>query len=242
MDSLKDIIWGRYAINKQRLSRTQLNICVEEQVKCKEKGITKSLAEISVEKKFLDKDTVYQMLALEDLIPGYSIKKAIGTGGLGIVYLAYSHKLEKEVAIKILNPEFTDNTVVLNRFLREVEISKKLDHPHIIKGYDSGRMEDLYYLVLEYIDGQSLASFVSNSPKGMEEDQILQVALAVMEALCYAWNHGLTHRDIKPENLMFTKSGELKIGDFGLAKLAEANTALTISGTIVGTPYYISPE
>ncbi len=242
MDSLKDIIWGRYAISKQRLSRTQLNICIEEQVKSKEKGVMKSLAEISIEKRFLDKETVRQMLAMEDLIPGYSIKKIIGTGGLGVVYLAYSQAMKKEVAIKILNPEFTDNAVVLNRFLREVEISKKLDHPHIIKGYDSGRMEDLYYLVLEYIDGQSLASFVSGSPQGMKEEKILEVALATMEALCYAWNHGLTHRDIKPENIMFNKSGEIKIGDFGLAKLAEANTALTISGTIVGTPYYISPE
>ena len=218
-----------------------LQTCIEEQGQLKAKGFEKTLSEIIISHGYIDKITAYKLMTLEGMIPGYTIKDVLGSGGLGIVYKAFSEKLEKEVAIKILNPEYTDNTVILTRFLREIDISIKLEHPNIVKGIDSGRVDDIYYLVLEYIDGVSLSSYVAKFG-AMSDEKVFSVAATVSNALYYAWGKGLTHRDIKPGNIMLSKTGQLKVCDFGLAKLADANVGVTMTGTIVGSPYYISPE
>ena len=241
MNSSEEIIWGRYALNRQKINRSQLQKCIEKQGRLKAKGINKSLPHLMVKYGFVDEDSAKQIMNLEGMFPGYTIQKILGGGGLGVVYLAHSQKLDKAVAIKLLNPEYTDNTIILNRFLREIAITKKLDHPNIVKGLESGRQDDIYYLVLEYIDGLNLTDYILKR-KVMKEKHVLNVALGTTNALYYAWKRGLTHRDIKPENIMLTKSRHVKVCDFGLAKLADANVAITMTGTIVGTPYYISPE
>ena len=241
MNPSTDLIWGRYALNAQKITRAQLQLCIEEQGHLREKGVDKTLSQIMVEHKFIDEPTANQLCHLEGMIPGYYMKEILGAGGLGVVYRAFSEKFAKDVAIKLLNPEYTDNALVLNRFLREIDISKRLEHPNIVKGLDSGRVDDLYYLVMEYINGDNLATYV-NKYGPMKEAEVLSVAVTVTNALCYAWQKGLTHRDIKPENILLTQGGSLKVCDFGLAKLADANVAITMSGTIVGSPYYISPE
>jgi serine/threonine protein kinase/formylglycine-generating enzyme required for sulfatase activity len=241
MDPATEVIWGRYALNSQKITRAQLQLCVEEQGRLREKGMEKTLSQLMLEHDFIDEKTAKQLIHLEGMIPGYYMKEILGSGGLGIVYKAFSEKLGKDVAIKILNPENTDNALVLNRFLREIEIGKKLDHANIVKGLDSGRADDLYYLAMEYVNGDNLATY-AHKFGCMKEEDALSVAVVITNALCYAWGKGLTHRDIKPENIILTPNGSLKICDFGLAKLADANVTITMSGTIVGSPYYISPE
>ena len=241
MDLTSEIIWGRYALNQKKITRSQLQTCIEQLGHLKEKGVEKTLFDIMLENDFIDKKTAQQINRLEGMIPGYTMEQLVGCGGVGIVYKAYSLRNYTSVAIKILNPEYTDNSIVLNRFLREIEISKKLDHPNIVKGIDSGRIDDLYYLVLEYIDGPNLASHVAET-KPLNEKALIAVMVNVTRALYYAWRKGLTHRDIKPENMILNHSGLVKVCDFGLAKLTDVNIALTVSGTIVGSPYYISPE
>lgn len=241
MDSSAEIIWARYALNTQKISRTQLQVCLEKQGKLKDKGKEKSLPQLLIEEGYVDAETAEEIIKLDGMLPGYIMKENIGVGGLGIVYRAYSEKLEKDVAVKILNPEYTDNTIILTRFLREVKISTAFNHKNIVKGLDFERVEDLYCLVLEYIDGVSLSSYVSEYGP-MEESKVLSIAASTSNALYYAWNKGFTHRDIKPGNLMLSKGGELKVCDFGLAKLVDVNVAITLTGSIVGSPYYISPE
>lgn len=241
MDLTSEIIWGRYALNRNLITRTQLQTCIEKLGRMKEKGLQSSIFAIMHSEGYIDEGTGQKILHLEGLIPGYKMKEVIGAGGIGIVYKAYSERLGQEVAIKILNPEYTDNSIILNRFLREIEITKKLDHPNIVKGMDSGREDDLYYLVLEYVDGSNLAVRVAEG-KPLKDKSALAVAVNVTRALYYAWKKGLTHRDIKPENIILTRLGAVKVCDFGLAKLTDVNIALTVSGTIVGSPYYISPE
>lgn len=241
MDSSVETIWTRYAVNCQKISRTQLQTCLEEQGKLKAKGAEKTVGEILVEHGFLDSATAHKLMNLEGMIPDYTMHEILGAGGLGIVYKAHADKLGQDVAVKILNPEYTDNSIVLTRFLRETEISKTLDHPYIVKGLDSGRVEDIYYLVLEYIDGVNLGKYTQKFGP-LPPERVLAVSVIVSNALYYAWSKGLTHRDIKPENIMLAKTGQLKVCDFGLAKLADANVAVTLTGTIVGSPHYISPE
>jgi serine/threonine protein kinase/formylglycine-generating enzyme required for sulfatase activity len=241
MYSSVETIWTRYAVNCKKITRTQLQTCLEEQGKLKAKGLEKTVSEILVEHGFLDRAVANKLMDLDSMISGYSMKEILGTGGLGIVYKAYSAKYSQDVAIKILSPEYTDNSIVLTRFLRETEISKTLDHPYIVKGLESGRVEDIYYLVLELIDGVDLGKYTDKFGP-LPPERVLAVAVIVSNALYYSWSKGLTHRDIKPENIMLAKSGQLKVCDFGLAKLADANVAVTLTGTIVGSPHYISPE
>lgn len=241
MNSLSEVIWGRYAVNTGKISREKLQQCIEKQGVLKSKGKEVSLIEIIKQERLISLEVIEKLSQFEDLIPGYKILEVIGSGGIGVVYKAYSVEKDEHVAIKILNPEYTDNTIILARFLQESEISTGLMHPNIVKGYKSGRIHDLYYLILEYIDGISLAKYVKTNGC-FSSKEVIEIAYLVSKALCYAWAQGLTHRDIKPENLIIAKNGDLKVCDFGLAKLADANIAVTLTGTIVGSPYYISPE
>jgi serine/threonine-protein kinase len=192
------------------------------------------------------------------ILPGrrlgpYEILSAIGAGGMGEVYKARDTRLDRIVAIKTLPPHLADRTELRERFEREAKTIASLNHPHICTLYDTGHQDDTDFLVMEYIEGETLAHRLLKGSLPIQ--QVLQFAIEIADALDKAHRKGVTHRDLKPGNIMLTKTGT-KLLDFGLAKLKQdatpanvvlsdlptAKDPLTAQGTILGTLQYMAPE
>ena len=182
----------------------------------------------------------------------YEILAPIGAGGMGEVYRAQDTRLNRTVAVKVMPPHLAIDPSARQRFEREARAVSSLNHPHICILHDIGQQDGLDYLVMEFIEGETLAERLARSPLSVE--QCLQCGIAVASALAAAYRQGITHRDLKPGNIMLTKTGT-KLLDFGLAKWctpvakasgsAEMETVragLTEVGTVIGTPQYMAPE
>ncbi len=178
----------------------------------------------------------------ETLADRYAIERELGRGGMATVYLAEDRKHRRPVAIKVLHPELAA-ALGAERFLREIEIAARLQHPHILPLYDSGSAGGQLYYVMPYVEGESLRDRLSREQQLPLEDA-LRIATEVAGALAYAHSHGIVHRDIKPENIMLS-GGTAVVADFGIAHAVTAageEHDLTQTGTIIGTPAYMSPE
>jgi len=182
----------------------------------------------------------------------YEILSAIGAGGMGEVYRARDTRLERIVAVKILPDHLSDRAELRERFEREARTIASLNHPHICTLFDVGQLDGTDFLVMEYLEGETLAERLKKGPLPLA--QVLQYAIEIADALDKAHRKGITHRDLKPGNIMLTKSGT-KLLDFGLAKLRQdaapatplsqlptAKEAITAQGTILGTLQYMAPE
>ena len=171
----------------------------------------------------------------------YRIERELGQGGMATVYLAHDLKLDRDVAIKVLRPEL-GAVLGAERFLAEIKISARLDHPHILTLIDSGASDGLLYYVLPYVRGESLRAKLDREAQ-LGLDEALQITKHVASALDYAHRQGLVHRDIKPENILL-QEGEAMLADFGIAlAVSEAGAGrLTETGLSLGTPQYMSPE
>jgi len=171
----------------------------------------------------------------------YAIEHEVGRGGMATVYLAQDLRHGRPVALKVLHPELA-MSLGSERFLREIQIAARLQHPHIVPLYDSGQAGELLYYVMPFIEGESLRQLLERTPQLALEDAV-RIARAVASALDYAHRQKIVHRDIKPENVMLSE-GEPMVTDFGIAKAVSAAVAgsLTQTGTAVGTPSYMSPE
>ena len=171
----------------------------------------------------------------------YTVEREVGRGGMATVYLAHDLKHDRQVALKVLHPELAAS-LGPERFLREIKVAARLNHPHIVPLHDSGQAGDLLYYVMPYVDGESLRQRLIRE-KRLPLDEALEIARDVAAALDYAHRQGVVHRDIKPENVMMHE-GEALVTDFGIAKAvtAAANENLTQTGSAVGTPAYMSPE
>src|SRR5258705_7096045 len=198
---------------------------------------------------------------MKDLLPAtilahYRIVSKLGAGGMGEVYLAQDTKLERNVAIKFLNEEFSKDADKLNRFIREAKAASALNHPNILTVYEIGETDHTNYIVTELIDGKTLRAHLANK-ESLQLNQILKISIQVCEALTAAHQSGIIHRDIKPENIMLRSDGYAKVLDFGLAKLSEPRAVATGSagsedatrvqvntspGVVMGTVSYMSPE
>ncbi len=180
----------------------------------------------------------------------YEIIRHIGAGGMGEVYLAEDKKLDRRVAIKILNQEFSRHETNLGRFIQEAKAASALNHPNILVIHEIGESENSNYIVSEFIEGKTLRDNFKASP--MKLSKILDIAIQIANALTAAHRANIVHRDIKPENIMIRPDGYVKILDFGLAKLVEqkvvgledatAKQNQTAKGVILGTVNYMSPE
>ena len=169
------------------------------------------------------------------------IVRRLGRGGMGDVYLGVHQELKKQVAIKILPPDVTRNDELLARFRREAEAAARLEHPNIIEIYDIGCDAGLHYMIMGFVDGQSLQELV-DLRKMIEPREAARIALEIARGLQAVHADGIIHRDVKPANILLNRRNEVKVIDFGLAFDAEDKTALTITGSIMGTPWYLSPE
>jgi eukaryotic-like serine/threonine-protein kinase len=171
----------------------------------------------------------------------YRIERELGTGGMATVYLAEDLKHHRQVAVKVLRPELT---AVLGpaRFLKEIETTAKLQHPHILPLFDSGEADTFLYYVMPYVEGESLRGRLQRE-KQLSVPESLRIAREVLSALDYAHRHGIIHRDIKPENVLL-HDGQALLADFGIALAVQAagGSRMTETGLSLGTPGYMSPE
>lgn len=167
--------------------------------------------------------------------------RRLGRGGMGDVYLALHLEFHKSVAVKILAPDVTRNDELLARFRREAEAAARVDHPNIVEVYDIGCDQGFHYIVMGYVDGKSLQDVIEEQ-KVMAPREAARIAAEIARGLHAVHTDGIIHRDIKPANVLLTRKGEIKIVDFGLAFDAEDKSGLTITGSIMGTPWYLSPE
>jgi predicted Ser/Thr protein kinase len=191
----------------------------------------------------LDSEDTFTALAPRlPAIPGYRMLRPLGEGGMGTVFLAEDETLHRTVAIKLIARAFAPESTARERFLREARAMAKVEHPAIVRVYSFGRLDDNDYLVMEYVEGQTLRDVIrARSP--MPWPEALRITRQVLEALQAAWERGVVHRDVKPSNVLVDRKGRVRVADFGLAKSFEGGDAsLTQAGDMVGTPAYVAPE
>lgn len=180
---------------------------------------------------------------LAGLFPQLEILHLVGKGGMGAVYCARQKSLNRLVALKIIHPETQAQADFAERFAREARALAQLSHPNIVTVHDFGQTAELYYFIMEYVDGINLRQMLHVGKLGPR--QALEIVPAICDALQFAHDNGIVHRDIKPENIMVDTKGNVKIADFGLAKLLDKKTngpALTLANQVMGTMHYMAPE
>ncbi len=173
---------------------------------------------------------------LANLLPAYDFEQLIAVGGMGAVYKAKQRSLDRDVAIKILPKEMGSDPEFRQSFETEAKAMARLNHPNLIGVYDSGSINDMLYIVMEYVPGKSL--YHSAYGRKIETSQAVQLIKGICAGLGHAHENGIIHRDIKPANILLTPKAEAKIGDFGLARPVEAEGP----GLVMGTPGYTAPE
>ncbi len=172
----------------------------------------------------------------------YEIRGTLGRGAMGVVYDGWDPLIERRVAIKTVrlpNEEDTEAGQGLARFRREAQAAGRLQHPNIVAVYDYGETGDIAYLVMEFVDGRSLKSAL-DADERFPVAELVRVMQQLLQALQYSHDHGVVHRDIKPANIMLTRAGQVKVADFGVARIE--SSSMTQVGTVLGTPAYMSPE
>lgn len=175
----------------------------------------------------------------------YQIVEKLGAGGMAEVYKAYQPRLDRFVAIKFIRPEFAADENFRARFEQEAKSIARLSHGNIVHIYDFGEIDQQYFLVMEFIEGQSLKYYLhslKDSGKSSTLDETAAIIKQIGQALDYAHQQGVIHRDVKPDNIMITNKGRAVLSDFGIAKMLEGTGTLTATGASVGTPAYMSPE
>lgn len=180
------------------------------------------------------------------LFPALEIISLLGAGGMGAVYKARQTGNDRLVALKILPEEFGHDVKFALRFTREARILAKLNHPNIVSVFEFGRVDEVFFFLMEFVDGTTLRDVVKSGE--LTPQQALAIVPHLCDALQYAHDQGFVHRDIKPENILLAQAGQVKIADFGLSRIigsenqAETQAALTHSHQILGTPRYMAPE
>lgn len=172
-------------------------------------------------------------------IPGYDIFEAIGKGGMASVFRAKQHTFDRDVALKVLHANLSDDGNFSQRFLMESMIIAKLHHSHIVHVYDVGEIYGNHYIAMEFLSGGSLHERLQ---QGVALKDIISIVQQMASALDYAHQKGIVHRDIKPDNVMFRDDGAAVLTDFGIAKDTDTDVTLTQVGSVIGTPKYMSPE
>lgn len=242
------ISFGQAAVNLKLVTASQIQECVNVQRALLAKGQrVPLLGQILVQRGYLDKPGVekiksyQQMYQMQDKIEGYQLREKLGQGAMGTVYKAKQVRMDRFVAIKVLQPELAANATIKQRFLQEARASARLNHPNVITGIDAGEVDGLCYFAMEYVEGKTLQQLVKERG-AMDERQALEAVLQVAKALEHAEKLSLVHRDVKPDNIMITRDRQVKLLDLGLAKVRAAEDIGSAKGMAVGTPNYISPE
>ena len=244
MASKQDALFVQVAVEKDRLDAHQIADCLVAQAKLLEVGLRKNLAELAVDKGFMADEEVQELLlsVLErggaPEIGGYEVVHNLGTGAAATVYKAIQASTGRIFALKVLSSHLTNNAEVVELMRREAAAAMRLNHPNIIQGVDTGKAQDCYYFVMEYVEGDPLDELLRREG-ALGEERACEIAVQLARALEQAHNFGIVHRDLKPANVILTADGKPMLGDFGLALSV---TAGSVEGAVLGTPYYMSPE
>jgi serine/threonine-protein kinase len=172
----------------------------------------------------------------------YEIQGVLGKGAMGVVYKGYDPNIERVVAIKTVRKDLVDEEIAaeyMSRFKNEARAAGRLHHPNIVGIYEYGEDDDVAFIAMEFVDGAGLREYLNRNAR-FELGQLVGIMSQLLRALDFAHGKGVVHRDIKPANLILTTRGELKVADFGIARIDLSN--LTMAGTVIGTPSYMSPE
>ena len=190
----------------------------------------------------IDKDEKYRKIVGSVLDDRYRLELMIGTGGMAVVYKATDLKVNNNtVAIKLLKEEAACDEIVVKRFKNECRAESELHHPNIVTVNEVHTGGRLKYMVMEYVEGITLKTYLNDSGGALELKEIIGYTNQVLKALIEAHSKGIIHRDIKPQNIMLLGNGKIKVMDFGIAKIPDAET-VTVTDKAVGTVYYMSPE
>ena len=187
------------------------------------------------------------LLAVGVLFAGrYDIQEELGAGGMGVVYRAFDREVGETVAIKAIRPEIGRlDPVLLERFKQELRLARRITHRNVVRTYDLGEVNGIYYITMEFVHGTTVASLIREAGR-LAIPAALTIGKQVCRALEVAHEEGIVHRDIKPQNLLVDPTGFLKVTDFGIARLttpaSEGAKGLTMEGVVVGTPQYMAPE
>jgi serine/threonine-protein kinase len=234
------------ALRRGLLTASQVEECRRLLEKLAADGLALSAEEVLLKKGYLTKEQAAEIHQAsgrgKNAIEGFEILGKIGEGGMGAVYKARQLSIDRIVAVKVLLRKHTQDPAGLERFFREVRVVAKLNHPNIVKAFDAGFSNGLYYYVMEFLEGETLAARLTDwVPLPWKE--ALSIVKQVASGLEHAHHHGLIHRDVKPGNLFLLEAGGVKLMDLGMARFAaQGELAVTHSGQVMGTPLYMSPE
>lgn len=238
----EELFLGKTALNKGLISNQQFqeayNLFRELGGQIPFSGILIQKGSITMEQaKYLQ-----ESLNQEGRIGEYRLMEKLGEGGMGAVYRAL-HIPSREIrALKILLPQVSRDVQIVQRFIQEGRAASLLNHPGVVKCYEVKRWNTTFYMAMEYVQGESLDKVIEREG-ALTEKESLRIIRSVVEVLDVAWDHKIVHRDIKPENILISHQGEVKLADFGLAKLKSSKgMSLTQTGFFIGTPWFISPE
>ncbi|HLG42740.1 MAG TPA: protein kinase [Planctomycetota bacterium] len=236
---------GEAAVKMGLIRTERLHELLELQRSLQASGLRMPLGEMMLQKGFVNPEQLAQLLKAVGLpiqpIPGYQILARIGQGGMGTVYRAKHVATQRVVALKTLTGGATQVPDYVERFFREARTAARVKHKNVVEVYDAGCTGGSYYLAMEFVPGKTVQVEVTQSG-AMQETKAIEVARQIAEALVAIAKEGLVHRDIKPDNIIVTPDGTAKLCDFGIARAASVERALTQTGMVVGTPQYMSPE
>ena len=243
-----DTLIGRLVIDQGLATSDEVKHCKTMTRTEGEEASEKSLAHMLVDREFITKRQLARLReAIEaersgNKISGYKILGKLGAGAMATVYKAKQVSLDRMVALKKLPEKFSQNPQFIERFFAEGRAAASLNHPNIVQAFDVGNEGDIYYFVMEYVDGRTVHEDIVEH-KRFKEKLAVEIIIQVAEALEHAHGQGLIHRDVKPKNIMITKEGVVKLADMGLARaMSDVEAAEAEAGRAFGTPYYISPE
>lgn len=243
-----DTLIGRLVIDQGLATSEEVKHCKTMTRAEGEGSANKSLAHVLVDREFITKRQLARLReAIEaersgSKISGYKILGKLGAGAMATVYKAKQVSLDRMVALKKLPEKFSQNPQFIERFFAEGRAAASLNHPNIVQAFDVGNEGDIYYFVMEYVEGRTVHEDIVEH-KRFNEKLAVEIIIQVAEALEHAHARGLIHRDVKPKNIMITKEGVVKLADMGLARaITDVEAAEAEAGRAFGTPYYISPE
>jgi serine/threonine protein kinase len=242
-------LFGNLVVRNKLATQEQVDECIEIQHRLEEKGSLEKLGNIMTSKGYLSDNQLRLILKAQQRIsrnsgqriPGYEIVSKLGQGSMGSVYRAKQISMDRAVAIKVLSQQYSRNKQYVNRFLQEARAAAQLSHSNIVRAIDVGNVRDLYYFVMEFVDGASLQDRLRKD-EIFEEKEALDIIIQICAALKHSHSHEIIHRDVKPDNILVDKNGQAKLCDLGLARAAAESTGITDHGTPLGTPYYMSCE
>jgi CheY-like chemotaxis protein len=215
----------------------------EEQLEARLRQLRRDVEQVSMPGAATDTVSEESHFAVGDILAGrYEIKRELGKGGMGLVYLAHDRELREDVAVKLVRSDLIrEDPSLLERLRSEARLARKISHRNVVRTHDLGEWQGVYFVTMEYVKGVTVADLIAVSGK-LAVPSVLAIGTQLADALAVAHAEQIIHRDIKPQNLLVDQNGVLKVTDFGLARPVKQTAGVTLGGYIVGTPNYMAPE